>query len=337
MMRMRVAVDAMGGDRAPGAIVEGAVEAAQAPDVAITLVGAGTALEEALERHPDWRRLPIDILDAPDVVGMAEPPLAALRRKRGSSIRRAADLVAGGGAAALVSAGNTGATVMATHAAFGMVPGVDRPALAATIPTRGGPAVLLDAGATVECRPHHLLQFAVMGVAHARLALGIERPRVGTAVDWRGRDQGERADAGDPPAPARRAGALRRQRRGARDLQWRGRRRRVRRLHGQRRAEDERGAGGRGGGAAARGTAGRRSQPVSATCCRVPRLRTFPTPRRLFGVRRAPLLGVAGLAIVAHGRSSPAAVRNAIALAARFAASGFTMRVEQEIAAAAVS
>jgi phosphate acyltransferase len=336
MMRMRVAVDAMGGDRAPGAIVEGAVEAAQAPDVAITLVGAGTALEEALERHPDWRRLPIDILDAPDVVGMAEPPLAALRRKRGSSIRRAADLVAGGGAAALVSAGNTGATVMATHAAFGMVPGVDRPALAATIPTRGGPAVLLDAGATVECRPNHLVQFAVMGVAHARLALGIERPRVGLL------SIGEEETKGNAltrethrllrAAPVHFVGNVegREIYSGAADvvvcdgftgnIVLKTSEGLVDVVEALLREELQGDAPSRLGYLLSRGAFGRFRRRVDYS---------------EYG--GAPLLGVAGLAIVAHGRSSPAAIRNAIALAARFAASGFTMRVEQDIAAAAVS
>ena len=87
--------------------------------------------------------------------------------------------MARGDAAALFSAGHTGATVMAAHAVFGMLPGVDRPALAATIPTRQRPAVLLDVGASVDCRPKHLLQFAVMGNVYARIAFGIETPRVG--------------------------------------------------------------------------------------------------------------------------------------------------------------
>ena len=107
-----------------------------------------------------------------------ESPTAALRRKPAASIRVAAELVARGEASALFSAGHTGATVMAAHAAFGMLAGVDRPALAATIPTRGRPAVLLDVGASVECRPSHLLQFAVMGSRYARVAFGIDAPRV---------------------------------------------------------------------------------------------------------------------------------------------------------------
>src|SRR5947209_451999 len=110
---------------------------------------------------------------------MDEAPARALRRKPGATIRIAAELVARGEAAALFSAGHTGATVMAAHGAFGMLPGVDRPALAAIIPTRSRPAVLLDVGASVECRPPHLLQFAVMGSMYARLVFGIESPRVG--------------------------------------------------------------------------------------------------------------------------------------------------------------
>ena len=168
----------MGGDHAPAAIVDGAVAAARHLDVRIALVGQAAALEAALGAHPDWRSLGLEIIDAPDVIGMSEAPASALRRKPRASIRVAAELVARREAAALFSAGHTGATVMAAHGAFGMIPGVDRPALATTIPTRTTPAVLLDAGANVECRPQHLLQFAVMGSVYARLAFGVERPRV---------------------------------------------------------------------------------------------------------------------------------------------------------------
>jgi glycerol-3-phosphate acyltransferase PlsX len=110
---------------------------------------------------------------------MSESAAHALRRKPRASIRVAADAVRSGRAQALFSAGHTGASVMAAHAAFGPLPGVDRPALATIIPTRRNPAVLLDAGATVGCRAPHLVQFAVMGSAYARVALGLERPRVG--------------------------------------------------------------------------------------------------------------------------------------------------------------
>ena len=110
---------------------------------------------------------------------MHESPAAALRRKPSSSIRIAVGAVADGRAAAVVSAGNTGATVMASHAALGLLPGVQRPALATAIPTKTSRAVLLDVGANAECRPAHLLHFAVMGSVYAQLALGIAEPRVG--------------------------------------------------------------------------------------------------------------------------------------------------------------
>src|SRR5439155_16568505 len=131
-----------------------------------------------LARHTDAGQLSIRILDAPDVVGMTEWPTAALRKKSRASIRIAAESVAGGGASALVSAGHTGATVMAAHAAFGMLPGVDRPALAATIPSGDRLGILLDVGANADCRSQHLLQFAVMGSVYAKVSLGIDRPRI---------------------------------------------------------------------------------------------------------------------------------------------------------------
>ena len=175
---IRIAVDAMGGDHAPSAIVDGALAAARHLDLQILLVGVPAAIAPALERHTDWRALHVRVVEAPDVVEMAESAAVA-RRKPLASIRVAADLVARREADALFSAGHTGATVLATHLAFGMIPGVDRPALATAIPTRERPAVLLDAGANVECRPQHLLQFALMGGVFAHIAFGVERPRVG--------------------------------------------------------------------------------------------------------------------------------------------------------------
>src|SRR5438309_10513671 len=173
-----VAVDAMGGDDAPRAPVDGALAASRHFDLGVLLVGRASQLEPEVSRHLDVDPARVRIVDAPDVVTMEEAPAAALRRKPAASIRVAAQLVASGEAAALFSAGHTGATVMAAHAAFGMLPGADRPALAATVPTRGRPAALLDVGASVECRPQHLLQFAVMGTVFARVAFGLEQPRV---------------------------------------------------------------------------------------------------------------------------------------------------------------
>jgi glycerol-3-phosphate acyltransferase PlsX len=179
---MRIAIDAMGGDAGPSVIVDGALVAARHQQVGLLLVGDRSAIEAELSRHPVaslFRRLDILVEDAPARVEMTEGAAQALRRKPRASIKVAAEAVRDGRADALFSAGHTGASVMAAHAAFGLLPGVDRPALATIIPTRRSPAVLLDAGATVGCRAPHLVQFAVMGSAYARVALGLSAPRVG--------------------------------------------------------------------------------------------------------------------------------------------------------------
>lgn len=178
MSDVLVAVDAMGGDHAPQAVVEGAVQAARRHGIGVVLTGPEARVRAELDRA-GAAGLPITIADAPQSVGMDESPIEAHRRKPGSSVRVAASLVARGSAHAFFSAGHTGATVLAARAAFGLVPGVLRPALAVTVPTRAGAAILLDAGANVECEPQHLCQFGVMGAAYARVALGVERPRVG--------------------------------------------------------------------------------------------------------------------------------------------------------------
>jgi glycerol-3-phosphate acyltransferase PlsX len=176
---MRIAIDAMGGDLGPSVVVDGALVAARHLQVGLLLVGDTAVIQSELKRHPAVGGLDVRIADAPDSVDISEAPLQALRRKPRASIRVAAEAVRDGGADALFSAGHTGAAVMASHAVFGMLPGVDRPALATIIPTRRAPAVLLDAGASVGCRASHLVQFAVMGSAYARVALDLARPRVG--------------------------------------------------------------------------------------------------------------------------------------------------------------
>jgi glycerol-3-phosphate acyltransferase PlsX len=176
---MRIAIDAMGGDHGPGSIIDGALVAARHLQIGLLLVGPRAVVEAELLRHPGAGALDVETLDAGDWIGMEEPAAAALRRKPRASIRVAADAVRDGRADALFSAGHTGATVIAAHAAFGRLPGVDRPALAAIVPTRRTPAVLLDCGATVDCRPPHLVQFALMGSAYARVALACDSPRVG--------------------------------------------------------------------------------------------------------------------------------------------------------------
>src|SRR5688572_4884782 len=176
---MRIAIDAMGGDDGPAGIVDGALVAARHLQVGLVLVGDGPASERELARHPRAAALDLRVIDTPEFIAMEEPAASALRRKPRASIRLAAEAVRDGEAAAVFSAGHTGASVMAALGAFGRLPGVDRPALATIIPTCRQPAVLLDSGATVECRPQYLVQFAVMGAAYARVALGCRSPRVG--------------------------------------------------------------------------------------------------------------------------------------------------------------
>ncbi|MGH9349135.1 MAG: phosphate acyltransferase PlsX [Vicinamibacterales bacterium] len=327
---IRIAVDAMGGDHAPAHIVDGAVAAARHLDVHLALVGPTSAVEAGLASHGDWRSLGIEVVEAPDVIGMADAPAAALRRKPRASIRVAADLAGSAQAAALFSAGSTGATVMAAHAAFGMIPGVDRPALATIIPTRTSRTVLVDAGANAECRPHHLLQFAVMGSVYARLALRVDRPRIGLLSigeeATKGNDLTREAHRLLKAAPVNFIGNVE-----GRDL-----------FSG---AADVIVCDGFTGNVALkiseglvdtveallgdelRGTF---SSQVGYLLSR----RAFRRFRKRVDYSEyggAPLVGVAGLAIVGHGRSSVKAVRNAIAMAYRFATSDYVRRVEQDI------
>lgn len=173
-----IAVDAMGSDDSPHSEVEGAVLAAKAYGVNVLLVGKESILTPLLG-DAGGDRLPIEIRNASEVVSMDEKPSVALRRKRDSSMRVAAQLVRSGEASGLVSAGNTGAVMAISKMVLGVVPGVDRPALAAVLPTLTGRAVLLDVGANVECKPHHLVQFAVMGHLFSRKIVGVASPRVG--------------------------------------------------------------------------------------------------------------------------------------------------------------
>jgi len=172
-------VDAMGGDHAPHEIVAGAVTAARELGLSVILTGPSDRLSPVLDRISGGVPSSISLLDAPEFITMEETPLVALRRKPRASITVAAEAVARGDADALYSAGHTGATLMAAHAAFGLLPGAERPALAVLVPTLTGSAIMLDTGATIDCRPQHLKAFGVMGAAYARVAMGVERPKVG--------------------------------------------------------------------------------------------------------------------------------------------------------------
>ena len=324
-----IAVDAMGGDFAPTNVVDGALAATRHFDVGVTLVGRSQPIEAELARYRWLDRDKVRIVEAADEVSMEESPAAALRRKPGASIKVAADLVAAGRADALVSAGHTGATVMAAHGAFGMLAGVDRPALAATIPTRQRPAVLLDVGASIECRPRHLLQFAVMGAVYARVGLDIESPRVGLLSIGEEATKGNELTREAHPllkaSPLGFVGNIE-----ARDI-----------YSGE---ADVIVCDGFTGNVVLKSSEGLVDMiEAGLSGSFTTRVGSLLARRTLRHVRRrvdyseyggAPLLGVAGVTIVGHGRSSARAVRNAVALAYRFATQHFIERVEQEIARA---
>ena len=193
-MLTRIAVDAMGGDLAPIAEVEGAIQAVLELHVGVTLVGLEERIVPELERlgykyHPKSRRvystqpakrLPIEIVHASEFITMDEPVANAVRRKKDSSIRVAARLVRDGKANGLVSAGNTGAVMATSKLVIGTLPSVDRPALSAVFPTLGDHGcVLLDVGANAECKPEQLRQFAVMGSIYSNQILNVKNPKVG--------------------------------------------------------------------------------------------------------------------------------------------------------------
>jgi glycerol-3-phosphate acyltransferase PlsX len=176
---MKIAVDAMGGDYAPHATVAGAVHAAREYGVGIILVGIEQTILDELKKHPFAKSLPIEVRNATEVVDMLDSPATVFRRKKDSSIRVANDLVRSGEAVAVISAGNTGVAMATSLFVLGRLDGVERPAIATFMPTVKGTCIVLDVGANVDCKPNHLLQFAVMGEVYAKYVLKNPNPRVG--------------------------------------------------------------------------------------------------------------------------------------------------------------
>src|SRR5882762_9679405 len=175
-----IAVDAMGGDHAPKAEVDGSIRAARSLGVKIILVGKQDILRKELAQHEGIDGLPIEIQHASEQVTMEDTAAKAMRSKRDSSIRVASRLVRDGVAQGFVSAGNTGAVMATAKTVQGMLPGVDRPALASAFPTmKGTPVVVVDVGANVDSSPRMLAQFAVMGDIYSRVAFRTHKPRVG--------------------------------------------------------------------------------------------------------------------------------------------------------------
>ncbi len=301
---VRVAVDAMGGDRGPSEIVAGAL-AARSDAVTPVLVGPAGLDTGGLE-----------LIEAPETIEMHEKPAEAVRAKPQSSLVTAVRAVAEGRADAVVSAGNTGAMLAAGLLELRRVPGVMRPAIAVPIPARRGPSVLIDAGANADARPEHLLQFATMGAVFAEEILGIARPQV------RLLSIGEEPEKGNQLTLETHALLA------ASDLNFAGNAEGRDVLEG---AADVVVADGFTGNVALKLLEGTirslldalREEIAATTRGKIGGLLIRPAARRLrhrldpdtYG--GAYLLGLRGLAVIAHGNSSAAAIENAIRLAAR--------------------
>ncbi len=174
----RVALDAMGGDNAPQAMVQGAVDAvAKRKDIKIFLVGQEDVIRAELQKY-DYPKDYIEVVHASEVIETAEPPVMAIRRKKDSSIVVALNMVKRGETDAFVSAGSSGAILVGGQLIVGRIPGVERPPLAPLMPTEKGVSLLIDCGANVDARPSHLVQFAKMGSIYMKNVIGIENPRV---------------------------------------------------------------------------------------------------------------------------------------------------------------
>ncbi|MCK5681557.1 phosphate acyltransferase PlsX [bacterium] len=175
---MKIAVDAMGGDRAPEEVVAGAVAAAKNLNLQIILVGIQERVESELEKH-DIKNLPIFIQPAAEVVTMDDSPSKAMRRKRESSIAVGLRLVRDGRAQGFISAGNSGATMAIAMVTLKKLKGIDRPAIVTCLPTLKEPVTILDVGGNVDCAPLHLAQFAIMGSVYSQRVMSRKFPKVG--------------------------------------------------------------------------------------------------------------------------------------------------------------
>ena len=188
---MKIAVDAMGGDFAPRAIVEGAVLASKKFGLKVVLVGDEDQVGKELSKHPT-SKLPIYIHHAPHVVAMHDSPSAVIRKMKDTSIKVAIDLAKEGQVDGVVSAGNSGAAMALAMVLFKKLEGVERPAIATAHPTPKGHTILIDSGGNVDCKPLHLVQFAIMGDAYAKYILGKGEPRVGVLSN--GEEEGKGND-----------------------------------------------------------------------------------------------------------------------------------------------
>jgi glycerol-3-phosphate acyltransferase PlsX len=326
-----IAVDAMGGDHAPKTEIEGAIRAARSLNVKVILVGPEDLLKRELLQYDGVRSLGLEVMHASEQVTMAESAAKAVRGKRDSSIRVACRLVRDGIAQGMVSAGNTGAVMVTAKMVQGMLPGVDRPALASGFPTlKGTPAVMVDVGANVDCTPRMLAQFAVMGNVYSRLIFQADNPRVGLLSigeeEHKGNDLTRHAFQLLKSLPLNFIGNVE-----GRDV-YTG-------------TADVVVCDGFIGNVALKVSEGlvdvikhMLHESLEAT---ITRKIGYVLSRAAFADFKkrvdyseyggAPLLGVKGVCIICHGRSNSNAIKNAIRVAAQFASAGLNNRIENEL------
>ena len=325
-----VAVDAMGGDHAPGAIVQGAINAAR-KGLPIVLVGLEARVREELARHRAGHELPIEVVNATEVVEMHDHPGQAMRRKKDNSIRVCFELVKAGKASAMVSAGNSGAVMAGAIFVLGRPDGVERPAIVSVLPALKGHPLLLDMGAVVDCKPIHLVQFALMGEVYARRVNGVARPKVAILSngeeDSKGTDLTRAAAAALRPSSIQFVGYCE-----GRDL-----------LTGDFDVIVTDGFTGNVALKTMEGTArvvgeylkrALRSTTVSKIGGLLSKAALEGMKKRLDWreIGGAPLLGVNGVGFISHGRSDALAIENAVRRAREAARTHFTDEIAQAVA-----
>jgi glycerol-3-phosphate acyltransferase PlsX len=329
-----IALDAMGGDHAPRAEVEGAILAARELDVRILLVGIEATVRQELDRHKH-RGLPIEIVNATEVVTMSDSPSQAFRRKKDSSLHVAARLVRDGKADGLVSAGNTGAVMTVARFVLGTLPSVDRPALAAAFPNmKDKVSVILDVGANVDSKPEHLEQFAFMGDIYYRAIWGVKRPRIALLSigeeESKGNELTREAAHLLKQAPLNFTGNVE-----GRDV-FRGNVEVVvcDGFIGNIALKLSEGLVEHIGGMLKKAIKSSLTSQLGYALSK----RAFNAFRKRTDYSEyggAPLLGVRGITVIGHGRSNPNAIKNAIRVAAELCRARVNEKIEQELSAAA--
>jgi glycerol-3-phosphate acyltransferase PlsX len=326
-----IAVDAMGGDHAPKAEVEGAVQAARSLGIRVILVGRSQDLRRELEQYDDHRALPIEVVHADERVTMEDSAARAVRAKHDSSMRVASRLVRDGSAQGFVSAGNTGAVMVTAKIVQGVIRGVERPGLAGVFPTlAGNPVVVIDVGANVDWSPRMLSQFAVMGEIYSRIVLHRPRPKVGLLSIGEEEHKGNDITRGAMPLlkslPLDFVGNVE-----GSDI-----------YSGK---SDVIVCDGFIGNVALKVSEGlvdmvkqMLQESLSATITRRIGYVLSRSAFRDFKKRvdyseygGAPLLGVRGICIICHGRSNANAIKNAIRVAAEFSSGNVNQRIENEL------